>query len=127
MNRLWGFVAAGALTVALSACGGGNNNQAQQPSGQPATETPATETPPATGGNATYDAAAAEAAFKNKCASCHGQNLEGMVGPNLTAVGSKYSRDQILEIIEKGKGGMPPGMATGTDAEALASWLADKK
>jgi len=131
MNRFWGFAVAGALTIALSACGGGGD-QAQQPAGQPATETPATETPatetpPATGGNATYDAAAAEATYKNKCASCHGQNLEGMVGPNLTAVGSKYSREQIMEIIEKGKGGMPPGMATGADAEAVAAWLADKK
>lgn len=120
MKRVWGFVAAGALTVALSACAGGQ--EAQPPAGQPATETPA----PAQG-NATYDAATAEAAYKNKCASCHGQNLEGIVGPNLTAVGSKYSREQILEIIEKGKGSMPPGMLAGADADAVAAWLADKK
>lgn len=116
--------------VALSACGGGGN-EAQPPADQqPAQETPAADKPaeetPA-GGNAAYDAAAAETSYKNTCASCHGQNLEGVVGPNLAKIGTKYSKEQILDIIVKGKGGMPPGLLAGNDADAVASWLADKK
>jgi cytochrome c551 len=122
MKHVTWTVTAGALALFLSACGGGQ--QAQPPA-----ETPPAETTPSapSGGNATYDAAAAETLYKNSCAGCHGQNLEGMVGPNLTAVGAKYSKEQILEILEKGKGNMPPGLAKGADAETLAAWLADKK
>lgn len=66
--------------------------------------------------------------FKANCASCHGQNLEGIAGPNLTKVGSKYSADEIEKIIKEGKGGMPPGMLKKADEiKAVAAWLAEKK
>jgi mono/diheme cytochrome c family protein len=81
------------------------------------------------GGGATAPAKVdAAALFKANCASCHGQNLEGMVGPNLTKVGSKYSADDIAKIIKEGKGGMPPGMLKkGEEIKAVAQWLAEKK
>jgi biotin synthase-like enzyme len=47
-----------------------------------------------------------------------------------TAPIEKYpfiSKEEILDIIENGKGGMPAGILKGEDAEAVASWLADKK
>jgi mono/diheme cytochrome c family protein len=70
----------------------------------------------------------AAALFKQNCASCHGQNLEGMVGPNLTKVGSKYDEKQIAEIIKNGKGGMPPGMLKKQpEIQAVAKWLSEKK
>ncbi|TGV30107.1 cytochrome c, partial [Mesorhizobium sp. M00.F.Ca.ET.186.01.1.1] len=37
------------------------------------------------------------------------------------------TKDQILEVLNKGKGAMPPGLVKGTDAENIAAWLADKK
>jgi cytochrome c551 len=118
MRRFPLFVLAGLLVGLISACATGGQ-QTQPPA-------PATETPTAPAGG-TYDAATAEALFKNKCAGCHGQNLEGAVGPNLTAVGSKYSKEQILDILSKGKGSMPGGLVKGADADTIAAWLADKK
>ncbi len=74
---------------------------------------------------ATVDAAAL---FKANCASCHGQNLEGIAGPNLTKVGANYNSEQIADIIKNGKGGMPPGMLKKADEiKAVSDWLAEKK
>ncbi|NGQ95105.1 YqzM family protein [Brevibacillus sp. SYP-B805] len=70
----------------------------------------------------------AAALFKANCSSCHGQNLEGIVGPNLTKVGSKYSADEIANIIKNGRGGMPPGMLKkGDEIKAVAQWLSEHK
>ncbi len=70
----------------------------------------------------------AEQVFKGTCAACHGQNLEGVVGPNLTKIGSKYKPEEIENIIKNGKGGMPAGLLK-EDAEikAVAKWLSEKK
>nr|WP_246055161.1 cytochrome c [Pseudalkalibacillus caeni] len=70
----------------------------------------------------------AEEVFAANCASCHGQNLEGQVGPALNKVGGKYSQEEILGIIQNGKGGgMPAGVIKGKEAEAVAKWLSEKK
>ncbi|MDH4618288.1 cytochrome c551 [Brevibacillus sp. AY1] len=124
MKRLLLSVVAAVLVFALSACGGGQ--QTQPNTNQPATETPSTEAP-STAPSGSYDAATAEALYKNTCAGCHGQTLEGAVGPNLQKVGGTLSKDQILEVLKNGKGSMPPGLVKGDDAETLAAWLADKK
>lgn len=65
--------------------------------------------------------------FDQKCSSCHGGDLTGGMGPNLTKVGSKYSKDEILNIIKNGKGQMPANVITGDDANQVAEWLAAKK
>jgi cytochrome c551 len=119
MKKFPHVVAAAVLVFALSACGGGGN-QAQPDTNQPNGEAP---TAPSGG----YDAATAEALYKNTCAGCHGQTLEGAVGPNLQNIGSQLSQDEILNVINNGKGAMPPGLAKGDDAATLAAWLADKK
>ncbi|GAA4718927.1 cytochrome c551 [Brevibacillus fulvus] len=133
MKRFPLYLVAGAMVILLSACGQGgqqtqppanNNNNANAPAGNGNATTPPS-TAPAGGGN--YDAAQAEALFKNNCSSCHGQNLEGAVGPNLQQVGSRYSKDDILGILQNGKGAMPGGLVSGDDAQTIASWLADKK
>lgn len=70
----------------------------------------------------------AEKIVQQSCISCHGNNLEGSVGPNLTKIGSELSKDQILDILKNGKsGGMPAGLITGADAEAVAQYLSQKK
>ncbi|MGM0941785.1 MAG: cytochrome c550 [Bacillota bacterium] len=68
-----------------------------------------------------------EAIFETNCASCHGADLSGGMGPDLTKVGSELSQEEIQNVIKSGQGQMPPGMATDAEAEVLAKWLAEKK
>lgn len=65
--------------------------------------------------------------FQQSCASCHGNNLQGQVGPGLQKVGNKYSQEEIEKIIVNGRGSMPAGIVKGEDATKLAEWLAQKK
>lgn len=69
------------------------------------------------------------AIFQNNCISCHGADLTGGVGPDLTEVGSRYSKDEIKEIIINGKGEMMPAglIPDKKKVEALAKWLSKKK
>lgn len=69
------------------------------------------------------NAQAADSVFKQNCASCHGNNLEGGAGPALKNIGSKYSEKEIMSIILKGRNGMPAGILTGGDARLVAEWL----
>lgn len=93
------------LVLSLAACGGGDDKA----------DTPAA-------GNA-------EKLYGQKCAACHGQNLEGLSGLPLDKVGAKLSKDQIETIILEGQNNnaMPKGMLTGADATTVAEWLATKK
>lgn len=43
-----------------------------------------------------------EQLFQGNCAKCHGENLEGVVGPALTSVFAKHSEDTILSILRNG-------------------------
>ncbi|MFP5112622.1 cytochrome c551 [Bacillaceae bacterium C204] len=97
-----------ALVLGLAACGGNDKDN----------DNNGTET-------ATSDAGAK--IFDQKCSSCHGGDLTGGMGPNLTKVGSKYSKDEILNIIKNGKGQMPANVVSGDDANQVAEWLAAKK
>lgn len=100
-----------AFVMGLAACGGNDN-------GKDTGKDTGTDT-------ATNDAGAK--IFDQKCSSCHGGDLTGGMGPNLTKVGSKYSKDEILNIINNGRGQMPAKVVTGNDAEQVAEWLAAKK
>lgn len=68
-----------------------------------------------------------EGMVKASCASCHGQNLEGAVGPELATVGSRLSAEQIANVINNGQGAMPAGMVDPAKAEVIAAWLAEQK
>lgn len=72
-----------------------------------------------------------EAIYKKQCVSCHGNQLEGRIGPktNLTQVGARLNRDQIAAQIADGGNGMPGFKKSLSEAEigALADWLAAKK
>ncbi|MGP4107247.1 cytochrome c550 [Virgibacillus sp. L01] len=67
--------------------------------------------------------------FENNCASCHGADLSGGAGPALNKVGSKYSQEEIREIIKTGfpDSGMPGGLLQGEKADAVAKWLSKQK
>lgn len=87
----------------------------------------ATPTPTTTGGGTA--AANGQAIYKQNCISCHGDTLQGGVGPNLTKVGAKYSKDQIVTIVSNGKGAMPAfkGKLSDADIGSLSDWLAAQK
>ncbi|TCS93829.1 c-type cytochrome [Hazenella coriacea] len=69
-----------------------------------------------------------ESLYLNHCANCHGGNLEGSYGPSLKQTGSKYSKDEILQIIQKGKGKMPSqAYVDPEEQEKLAEWLSKQK
>ncbi|MEI5907617.1 cytochrome c [Bacillus spongiae] len=61
-----------------------------------------------------------------KCATCHGGNLQGDYGPKIDNIGAKLSEDEILDIIVNGKGQMP-GVLKGEEAKEVAEWFANKK
>lgn len=70
---------------------------------------------------------AGEEVFRNNCASCHASDLSGNGGPSLVDIGSKYSEEQIADIITEGIGSMPPQtQVEGEDLEELASWLSEQ-
>ncbi|AUJ23271.1 MULTISPECIES: cytochrome c551 [Virgibacillus] len=106
--------------LVLGACGGGDDENAS--------EEPADKDDAKTEENSgSVDATAAEEVYQDNCLSCHGADLSGGNAPALTDVGSKYSSDEIADIIKNGKGSMPAGMAKGDDVQLLADWLAEKK
>ncbi|HET7629650.1 MAG TPA: cytochrome c [Bacillales bacterium] len=102
------LLAAAGIVLTLTACGGGNDNANE-------------------GGGAATESSAAKAIYEKNCASCHGENLEGGIGPSLKAIGSKLSKEEILAQIKNGGGGMPGGLISGEKADKVAEWLASKK
>lgn len=98
--------------LVLGACGGGGDDAADDSGDNSGGET----------------ASAAEEIYQQNCSACHGNDLEGNSGPELTDVGSKYSADEIVDIIHEGIGGMPAQtQVSDEDAQTLADWLADMK
>lgn len=102
--------------LVLGACGGGGDNGDNADGADTGTES-----------EGTVDASAAEDAYKASCASCHGDDLSGGVGPALDNVGASLSADEIEDVIANGQGSMPGGLLSGDDATAVAEWLADHK
>ncbi|WP_042463030.1 cytochrome c551 [Neobacillus dielmonensis] len=102
-KKLLTILIGSAFVMGLAACGGGDDKG---------------------GGDTASDAAEI---FDQNCSSCHGGNLQGGMGPNLTKVGSRYSQDEIRNIIKNGKGAMPKNVIEGDDADEVAKWLAAKK
>ncbi|MFS0575466.1 cytochrome c551 [Sporosarcina sp. 179-K 3D1 HS] len=103
--------------LVLGACGGGNDNAGDTNN----------DANTGTSGGGETASADPEALYKNSCIGCHGGNLEGASGPALNDVGSRYSAEEINTIIVDGKGGMPPGLLKGEEAQVVAEWLAEKK
>lgn len=103
-------------SLVLAACGGGGDETAEP-----------TEPADTTGGAGETTTANAEEIYQQSCIGCHGQDLSGGVGPDLRAVGSKYSQEEIKGIIDQGKGIMQGGIIKGEEATAVAEWLAAKK
>ncbi|BCB05806.1 c-type cytochrome [Bacillus sp. KH172YL63] len=63
--------------------------------------------------------------IKGACVSCHGGSLEGGVGPKLTDIGSRMTKEEIHTILMNGKGIMPKGLVKTEEAELLADYLVE--
>ncbi|MUV39069.1 Cytochrome c-551 [Lentibacillus sp. JNUCC-1] len=106
--------------LTLGACGGGGDNGGDNAGGNNGGD--------ANNGGESVDAGAAEDIYKSNCASCHGGDLGGGMGPDLTSVGADHSKEDIIDIIHNGMGQMPAQkQVSDEDAETIASWLANKK
>lgn len=116
--KKWLFAVLLGAALVLGACGGSDDN---------ANEEPAEDNTAEESNDGAVDTAAAEEIFESNCSSCHGGDLSGGAGPDLTKVGSDHSADDIKDIIENGKGSMPAQNVSEEDATTLADWLAEKK
>ncbi|MDP4552030.1 c-type cytochrome [Guptibacillus hwajinpoensis] len=127
MKKWMSMVLGMVLILGLAACGGGNENGGNESSMNDGSTNNSSDKTSESSGE--YDAEAARATYEANCLSCHGENLQGKVGPGLTAVGSSYSKDEILNIIQNGKGQMPGNILRGDTEkeENVAKWLADMK
>lgn len=79
-------------------------------------------------------ALAGVAPYNGKCAACHGQELQGLIGPNLVDsywIHGKGTRVDIVGMIRKGvpEKGMPPwqGMMKEEEIYAVAAYILSKK
>jgi mono/diheme cytochrome c family protein len=68
------------------------------------------------------DAARGEAIFATTCASCHGADASGGVGPQLA--GSGVTADDVELVVATGRGVMPGGLVAGQDAADVAAFVA---
>ena len=61
----------------------------------------------------TVNVSAAEKIYNQKCSNCHGGDLSGGVGPNLTTIGGRLTQEEIEHVIANGQGAMPKGLIDG--------------
>lgn len=69
-----------------------------------------------------------EEIYSMNCSACHGADLSGGMGPELSTIGSKYESEEVVEIIQNGVGSMPaqPQVAI-EEANLLAEWLIENQ
>jgi cytochrome c551 len=67
-----------------------------------------------------------ETIYKDNCAACHGDQLQGAVGPSIVNMKSKYSEDEVLKIINEGTTKMPGNLLTDEDSKIVTKWLMEK-
>lgn len=67
-----------------------------------------------------------ETIYNKSCAACHGDKLQGTVGPKLIGLKSKYSEDEVINIISKGTSQMPANLVSEEESKIVAKWLMKK-
>jgi len=117
-NLILSFLLIGLLTIFLVACGAQESKEADQTDEQTNDTTETTES------SRSVDFAEAEKITKTSCIGCHGIDLKGSMGPDLTNL--SLSKEEIVEVITKGRGSMPPATAKGNE-EYVAEYLLSLK
>ena len=112
MKKLLAAVMMLAVVISLAACNTGNKDTSAAPAAPAAVD--------------------AKAVLKANCSTCHGQNLEGVIGPKLSDVGARLTKDQIAQTLKNGKTGpkgtMPAGLLTNQkEFDAVVEYLANAK
>jgi cytochrome c550 len=72
-------------------------------------------------------AATPEELYNKSCISCHGDQMQGGIGPKLTDVGSRLSVDEIKNVLANGQGAMPAGLVPADKLDEMATWLSEMK
>lgn len=67
-----------------------------------------------------------EGLYKFSCLSCHGENLEGLAGPPVTNMKTKYSEEDLQKLLNDGVGMMPGGLLSEEEAKTVTKWLLDQ-
>jgi mono/diheme cytochrome c family protein len=67
-----------------------------------------------------------EGLYQKSCAGCHGGDLQGASGPALKGMADKYSEEELLNLIMKGKGMMPGNLLSEEEAQLVTDWLMEK-
>ena len=105
------------LLVIMTACGGANSSEGTVADRSAADKTVAD------------NERDIPALYKQNCLSCHGDQLQGRVGPNLQTVGDKMNTEELFDLIHDGRKGMP-GFGKRLSEEEItliAAWLAEQK
>src|SRR5699024_11204096 len=90
------------LVLVLGACGG-DTEETDDSADDAATEESTTEEGSEEG--ASTSDVDAEGVAQSSCASCHGEDFSGGMGPALQ--GTSLSEDEFTEIVRNGQGSMP--------------------
>jgi len=65
--------------------------------------------------------------FEKSCSTCHGADLKGaQAGPPVLNMKSKYTEEDLLKLMNNGKGMMPARLLSEEDAKLVAEWLLEK-
>lgn len=113
-KKLLTLVVGATLVLSLGACGKKDDSTSSNTTNTTTNQTASSGAEP-------------DKVFQQSCSSCHGNDLQGQIGPNLQKVGAKYSEAEIEKIIANGRGAMPAGVIKGDDAKKVAQWLSEKK
>lgn len=98
-------------SLILAACSGGDDAKEKEADSKKSSE----ETTTANAGDA-------QKFYDQKCAACHGGEIEQVAG-----LGADLTKEEIEDIIINGRGSMPKGLLKDEEAAVVAEWLVEQK
>ncbi|WP_339264619.1 cytochrome c [Solibacillus sp. FSL W7-1472] len=108
----------GVVVAGLAACG--DAEDADTTDSVDSTPTESTESSGEKDAAENSDVSAGEKVANASCVGCHGGDLTGSMGPDLT--NTSLSKEEIVNVLVNGKGAMPKGTADGEE-EAVAEYI----